>query len=1127
MAPALRLTLLGGFTVTLDNQPISGFTSHKAQALLCYLAVTGRAFSRPFLAGLLWPDVPEANARMNLRKELARLNDLLRPYLRIDRESVALDPNANWRLDVQEFEALLDAPPPQPPSIEKLTAAVALYQGDFLEGFYVLNSPALEEWLLRQRGRLRERVLHALQTLAAAYTQQADHNQAITTLQQLLALEPWREEAHSQLMRLYAQNGQRAAALAQYESCRRILRSELDVDPASETVALLAAIQCGELTQAAMQQGELAPLLQASPAQRSGPSIVHKQIATTVEYALVGRDREWQVLHTLWQTQRHPHFIVIDGEAGIGKTRLAEELLLQAEREGAPIARTRSHALQGQLAYSPVTDWLRTPPLQAALAQLADVWLTELVRLLPELLIARPTLPQPQPLQESWQRKRFFDALVHAFTTINAGVGGRLVLVLDDLQWSDADTLAWLQYLVESVDQALLVVGTARTDEIDADHPFHHVRQQLQRYDKLTEFHLTPLNPAATIALAGQVTAQKLASERAALLFQETAGNPLFVIESMRATPTETVVALLPPHPEQSVGRNQMFMPAKMYSVMQTRLAQLSPKTLPLVQVAATIGGAFDVTLLSQVTETNEKAVFLALDELWQRRVIRAVDAAHFDFSHDRIRDVAYAEINPIQRHLLHRNVARALEAMYGENLDTIAGQLAVHWERAGRLEQAIAYAQRAANQARRLFAHREAIYYRQQALHLLRQLPKSTENRQAEIDLLLALGKDRTEAEGKGYPTINEDLLLAHELVQAIGTPVQQAKVLIDLAEYNQVRGKWGATHELASKALVAAATVGDLFLVANARTQIAGTLMRRGNLAEAHTHYEQIRSLLSGNSAPKYVGYLARFAYCLWLLGFPEQAVQQAAKALHLRREYQPEALPIPLHQYSSILVFCRDFAAVDRLSGELVELTTKRNDEFSLHWGKIYRGWLLVQQGNLCDGIQLMRENADELRSRGNYFYECFWRVLLAEAYLLTSDLDAAFREIDNTLTYSYESGDYHLNAQLLKLRGDCLQAANATEAEIEQHYQLAIDTARQQKARSLELRATTSLCRLWQKQGKSSEALICLADIYNCFTEGFDTGDLVEAKALLTELQCLSTTVSAVLSQRSADSHRNEY
>lgn len=367
MSPELRLILLGGFTVTLDNQPVIGLTSHKAQALLCYLAVTGRTFSRPFLAGLLWPDIPEANARMNLRKELARLNEVLRPYLLINRESVALDPDANYRLDVKEFEALLDAPPHLPPSIATLTAAVALYQGDFLEGFYVLNGPTLEEWALRQRSRLRERFLHALQSLAAAYTQQDDRNRATTTLQQLIALEPWREEAHCQLMRLYAQGGQRGLALAQYESCRRILRSELDVEPAPETAALLAAIQRGELTQAAMQRGAFATVVEPSPATdqadgakagaillapppfltlthcrqngRDGKetynlkSTEHSDICGNLSVqttTLLGREQELTTLVSRF-AGRQTRLQTLTGAPGVGKTRLALEALSQLQ----------------------------------------------------------------------------------------------------------------------------------------------------------------------------------------------------------------------------------------------------------------------------------------------------------------------------------------------------------------------------------------------------------------------------------------------------------------------------------------------------------------------------------------------------------------------------------------------------------------------------------------------------------------------------------------------------------------------------------------------------------------------------------------------------------------------------
>jgi len=322
MAPELRLTLLGGFTATLDHQPVSGLTSHKAQALLCYLAVTGRTFSRPALAGLLWPDIPEANARMNLRKELARLNAVLGPYLLISRDSVALDPNANCRLDVQEFEALLDAPPQQQPAIAQLTAAVALYQGDFLEGFYVLNGPTLEEWALRQRGRLRERVLHALQSLAAAYIQQGSHNRATTTLHQLLALEPWREEAHCQLMRLYAQSGQRAAALAQYESCRQVLADELAVEPDAETLALAAAIRAGVFDKVTDDKVTANGALRAHPVILSPchPIIEWGEAPDVSQFQ--GRQRELTQLHK-WLVDDCCRLVAVLGMGGQGKTVLA------------------------------------------------------------------------------------------------------------------------------------------------------------------------------------------------------------------------------------------------------------------------------------------------------------------------------------------------------------------------------------------------------------------------------------------------------------------------------------------------------------------------------------------------------------------------------------------------------------------------------------------------------------------------------------------------------------------------------------------------------------------------------------------------------------------------------------
>ncbi|MCB0183690.1 MAG: AAA family ATPase, partial [Caldilineaceae bacterium] len=419
---------------------------------------------------------------------------------------------------------------------------------------------------------------------------------------------------------------------------------ELDVEPSTATLELVAKLRADTVPLVLSTQSTLLP------SQRAHRQSTPNPVTTVVEFPLVGRKQEWRIIQALWHRVDQPHLLCIGGEAGIGKTRLAEEMLLLAEREGVSMARTRAHALQGQLVYGPVADWLRSVPLQAALTQIEDVWLTEIARLLPELLTTRSTLSRPEPLQENWQRKRFFDAIVHAFTAVD----GRLLLVLDDLQWCDADTLEWLQYLLSSIDANLLVVGTVRSDEVDARHPLQHMRQELLRHNKITELHLSLLNADTTTELANTVATQKLAADVAERLFQDTAGNPLFVIESMRETPYERAVNSLSPHSADEVGHAQRFIPAKMYSVIQARLSRLSPQAQSLAQIGATIGRIFDVTLVAQAADRDEDAVLLALDELWQRRIIREVGGTHFDFSHDRIREVAYLIVSPVQRPLWH-----------------------------------------------------------------------------------------------------------------------------------------------------------------------------------------------------------------------------------------------------------------------------------------------------------------------------------------------------------------------------------------------------------------------------------------------------------------------------------------
>ena len=438
--------------------------------------------------------------------------------------------------------------------------------------------------------------------------------------------------------------------------------------------------------------------------------------------------------------QSGAQMVFVAGEAGIGKTRLGEELLLHVQRQGHVTARARAYALEGRLAYAPLADWLRTPPLQARLGSLDKVWLREVARLLPELLIEHPDLPAPEPLTERWQQKRLFEALRHAFTADSRP----LLLLLDDLQWCDPETLAFLQYLVDTAPQApLLVVGTVRSDEVDEDHPLHKLRRSLLRAGKLTTIDLSPLSAEETAALGAEVREYALDSVAATGLYQASAGNPLFIVEMVRAgdqfaQPSQDVDL---PGGQATPPKPHAGLPPKVHAVIEARLAQLSTGARTLAQVAATIGRAFTLPLLVEASRQDEETVVHGLDELWQRRIVGEQGSARYDFTHDRIRDVAYAASSPVKRAHLHRRVAQALEKLHAADLDPLAGELGMHYQEAGAWKEAFAYFRRAAVVARQLYAHSEEVDYLQKAIAAAQMLPSDGPTISVAIDLWLDLG--------------------------------------------------------------------------------------------------------------------------------------------------------------------------------------------------------------------------------------------------------------------------------------------------------------------------------------------------------------------------------------------------
>ncbi len=671
----LQIWLLGEFhlvyTQAAGPGQITPLNTPRLQSLLAYLILHRNAPQpRRQIAFALWPDLPESRARANLRKLFHQLQQALPNaphFLSSDTQTLQWWPDAPFWSDVAEFETAVA----RAASPEELRQATELYGGDLLPSCY-------EDWIIPERERLRQKYTEAMERLAQWAEDERDYRAAIHYARCLLQLDPLREEIHRALIRLHALNGDRAAALRAYHACVTVLQRELGVEPAPATREMYERL----FNEALASEAAAAP--------------------TAVTFPLVGRAREWDQLLAAWRAAAagRPHLALLTGEAGIGKTRLAEELVAWLNRQGIAAAAAHCYFAEGALPYAPVVAWLRARPLP----KLEPVWLSELARLLPELATRYPDLPAPGPLTEAWQRQRLHEALARAAL----GGGAPLLLLIEDLQWCGRDTLEWLRYLLRFDARArLLVLGTYRSEDALSNHPLTELLAALRRDRQLAEISLGPLDAGSAAQLAACAAGQALDAETAACLYQETEGNPLFIVEMARAGLAGEPCA------------DPRSLPSQVQAVLSARLAQLSPLAADLVGAAATIGREFTFDTLKLASGLDEETLVRGLDELWQRRIVRERGESAYDFGHGKLREAAYAGLSAARKRLLHRRVAEALEAAPASDLESISASIAAHYERANLPERAIPCYRRAAQAARRVYANEKALAFLTRALEL------------------------------------------------------------------------------------------------------------------------------------------------------------------------------------------------------------------------------------------------------------------------------------------------------------------------------------------------------------------------------------------------------------------------
>jgi predicted ATPase/DNA-binding SARP family transcriptional activator len=1182
----LALYLLGPPRIERDGIPLK-LDRRKAMALAAYLAVTGQSRRRDSLVDLLWPDSDAGSGRAALRRTLFALNAAVgADWLDADREEIGLKPGTELWVDVDQFRRRLTAclthghPPSEvcPSCVRPLTEAVALARGEFLSGFSLKDSFNFDDWQLFQADLLHRELDGVLQRLVQWHSAQREFEPAEGYARRRLALDPLDEDAHRQLMRLYAWSGRRSAALRQYQDCVAILEDQLGVQPQEETANLYSAIQ----------EGRSPPLPDRAQARQPGvpskplpnfPSFLQEEtlvempvfVAREPELARLGRfldlalSRQGRVAFvtgesgsgktTLLQefSQRaqeaHPDLVVASGNCiaytGIGDPYLPFRQILalltgDVEAQWAAGAMTREHArrlwsalpLTTQALVDLGPDLMDTFVLGASLLERAEMcvqpiggadWLNRLAALARN----RPTAVSGAPgAQQS--------SLFQQYTRVLSALSQRmpLFLLLDDLQWADLGSISLFFHLGRHVaGSRILIVGAYRPEEVAAGrlgarHPLETVVNEFQCDLGDITMDLGQAEGRGFVDGLLDSEPNQLGPSFRGMLYRQTRGHPLFTIELLRSLQERGDLL------QDDEGRwvegpalHWAALPARVEAAIRERIGRLDQPSQAALRVASVEGEVFTAEVVARVQATDERQMLAHLSDALdhRHRLIRAQSVgrlgsqrvSRYRFRNYLFQKYLYDNLDAVERAYLHEDVGKVLEKLHESqagDLATIAPQLAWHFQEAGITGKAIHYLQQAGERAVQMSAYQEAITHVTRGLALLLTTPNSPERDQQELSLQLTRGIAQI-GHGQFAQEAGSAYARALQLGQQAGQTAQLCQALGEMAVYHYVRAEHHRARDLAEQALSQAQRAQDQLLVAWSHWLLGFVSFGMGEYPAARAHLEHAIAYVGPEPPGRFfarlpgadagLSALAYSACCLWCLGYPEQAFNRSQEAVLLARELD--------HAFTLADVLCYGACALGTMRRDAQSL--QENAEALLQLAENAQTWLppalwhlgaaAIMIGQVDEAMALMRQSVAVHRVGGKGIYLPVVFGFMAEAKGKAGNPEEGLSMLAEALTLVEETDERHWEAELRRLRAELL-LVQGDEAGAEASLRKALDVARRQSARSWELRATTTLAHLWQHQGRIDEARQILSEIYGWFTEGFDTVDLIEARALLEEL-----------------------
>jgi DNA-binding winged helix-turn-helix (wHTH) protein/tetratricopeptide (TPR) repeat protein len=866
----------------------------------------------------------------------------------------------------------------------------------------------------------------------------------------------------------------------------------------------------------------------ASPDWRAGP--------------LVGRDAELARLHEHLTRAAGGErwFVFVTGEAGIGKTRLVDAFLAQvAETGAADIARGLCIEYHGSgEPYLPVLDAIgrlcRGPQAQqtlAVLGQYAPTWLAEMPG------VASAKAPDaPQPLVLGATRDRMLREMADALEALTAD--RPLVLVLEDLHWSDHATLDLIAWLARRREPArLLLLGTYRpVDVIVRAHPLRAVAGELALHG-LSEEMLLELLSEEDVAgyLALRLPGGRVSEELVRVTYERTDGNPLFVVAVVDALVQQGWLVetgtrwQLKPGAEAAAAR----VPPSLQEMVEHLFDNLTSERQRVLESASVVGPEFSAAAAAagndgelrlmedQCAELARRGRFLVAAgiEAWPDGTI----AGRYRFVHALYQHVVYERLSPGRRAQLHRRIGARVEAGYREQAGDRAAELARHFREGREAPRAVAYLRQAADNALQRSAYHESSAHLLQALELLQELPKTPQRDRDELALRIALAPLLVTVKGFASPEVGQTYTRARALCYELGERSLLIRATWGLSAHRLVCGQPRRARKIAEELCRLIVEEPDTPLLTLGHLALGSALYYLGELSLAHEHFQQAIAAYSPERhrlLPYYVGpqdlrvtCLRNSAWVAWALGYPDQGLTAGNAAVALAREssHSP-SLTAALLGMARLHQFRREPALTRQHAEAAMTLAGQQGFAQRLAAATILFGWAQAAQGE-PEGIETMAGGLADYRATGAEDDLPYWLALLASRRAAMQQVEAAGLDLDEALALVRANSTRVWEAELHRLRGELLtrqaDARPASTDEAEAALETALAVARSQQAKAFELRTATSLARWRQDHGRRTEARELLEPVRAWFTEGFDTPDLIEVDALLRELSVEST------------------